>query len=145
MKVLLLGDLHPKGKKGDIVEVSDGYAINFLFKKGLAKQADKTVISEKESQIASEKRKTLLAREQAEEKAKSLKNKVFVIHANVGENGKMFGAVTAKEIAAVVSASGTLMDKKDILLKENIKSVGKFAVEAKLFSGVIAKFFVQVE
>lgn len=145
MKVLLLSDLPSKGKKGDIVEVSDGYAINFLFREGLAKQADKTVISEKESQVASEKRKMQLAREQAEEKAKNLKNKVFVIHANVGQNGKMFGAVTAKEIAAVVSASGTLMDKKDILLKENIKSVGKYAVEAKLFSGVIAKFFVQVE
>ncbi len=145
MKVLLLKDLNGKGKKGDIVEVSDGYAFNFLFKKGWAKQADKAVISEKESQDASEKRKFLLAKEQAEEKAKSLKNKVFTIHANVGQNGKMFGAVTPKEIASVVSESGIEIEKKDILLKENIKAVGKYAVEAKLFSGVIAQFFVQVE
>jgi len=145
MKVILLSDVHGSGKKNDIVEVSDGYATNFLIKKGLAKQADKVVLDEKASKQASKIRNVLLEKEDAEKKAMLLKNKTFTIHANVGANGKMFGAITSKEIAFAVKTFGIELDKRQIVLKTNIKNVGKYAVEAKLYFGVMAKFNVVVE
>lgn len=145
MKVLLLEDVRGSGKKDQIIEVSDGYAKNFLFKKGLAKMADKVLLDEKASQKASKDRTVQLEKEEAEKKAKLLKNKTFVIHANVGLNGKMFGAVSSKEIANAMSAEGIEVDKRQIVLKTNIKGVGNYSVEAKLFSGVVAKFNVLVQ
>lgn len=145
MKVLLLSDVRGSGKKDEIVEVSDGYAKNFLFKKGLAKMADKVLLEEKASQMASKERNIKLEKEEAEKKAKLLKNKTFTIKANVGINGKMFGAISSKEIASAISAEGIEVDKRQIVLKSNIKTVGNYAVEAKLYSGVVAKFNVLVE
>jgi len=145
MKVLLLSDVRGSGKKDEIVEVSDGYAKNFLFKKGLAKMADKVLLEEKASQMASKERNIKLEKEEAEKKAKFLKNKTFTMKANVGINGKMFGAISSKEIASAISAEGIEVDKRQIILKNNIKSVGNYAVEAKLYSGVVAKFNVLVE
>lgn len=145
MKVLLLSDVRGSGKKDEIVEVSDGYAKNFLFKKGLAKMADKVLLEEKASQMASKERNIKLEKEEAEKKAKFLKNKTFTMKANVGINGKMFGAISSKEIASAISAEGIEVDKRQIVLKSNIKSVGNYAVEAKLYSGVVAKFNVLVE
>lgn len=145
MKVLLLSDVRGSGKMNDIVEVSDGYARNFLIKKGLAKLADNILMNEKASQLASRARNVLLEKEDAEKRAKLLKNKTFVIHANVGANGKMFGAVTSKEIAQAVNGEGIELDRRDIILKAPIKNVGNYAIEAKLFAGVVAKFNVVVE
>ena len=87
----------------------------------------------------------MLQKQDAEKKCKLLKGKTFVIHANVGLNGKMFGAVTTKEIAEEAQKEGIELDKRTIILKQNIKTAGKFPVEAKLFSGIVAKFFVLVE
>lgn len=145
MKVLLLQDVKGSGKKGDIVNVSDGYAKNFLFKKNLAKEADKVVLSEKASQMASLERTKMIEREKAENIAKSLKGKSFVIHAKLGENGKMFGAITSKEIADTLSQEGFEIDKKQIILNSNIKSTGRYSIEAKLYSGVIGRFDIVVE
>jgi len=144
MKILLLEDVRGSGKKNQIVEVNDGYG-RFLIKKNSAKVADKVVINEKKAQIESEKRNLMLRKEDAEKKQKMLKGKTFVIHANVGLNGKMFGAVTSKEIAEQVTKEGIELDKRSIVLKQNIKTAGKFPIEAKLFSGIIARFFVLVE
>jgi large subunit ribosomal protein L9 len=145
MKVILLEDVRGSGKKGEIVEVNDGYANNFLVKRNLAKQADKVVLNEKASQTASEERREILAHQDAEKCAKELKNKTFVLHAKIGENGKMFGAITSKEIADAVVAQGITLDRKQIVLKSNIKSLGTYAIEAKLHSGVVAKFNVVVD
>lgn len=145
MKVLLLQDVKGSGKKGDIIEVNDGYAKNFLIKKNMAKQADSVVLREKASQVASQERTKQLEREAAVKKAESLKNKTITIKAKVGDNGKLFGAVTAKEIAEAVTNEGIEVDKKQIILDTNIKSLGKYVVEAKLYSGVTAKFNIVVE
>lgn len=145
MKVLLLQDVKGTGKKGDIVEVNDGYAKNFLIKKNLAKQADSVVLREKASQVASQERTKQLEREAANKKAETLKGKTFVITAKVGDNGKLFGAITAKEIADAVTNSGIEVDKKQIIMDTNIKNLGNYTIEAKLYSGVMAKFNIIVE
>ena len=145
MKVLLLSDVRGSGKKDEIVEVNDGYARNFLIKRGLAKLADKVLLNEKASQQASKDRNVMLQKEDAEKRAKLLKDKTFIIHANVGESGKMFGAVTSKEIAMAVNAEGIELERRDIILKSPIKNIGNYVIEAKLFSGVVAKFNIIVE
>lgn len=145
MKVLLLQDVKGCGKKGDIVEVNDGYATNFLLKKNLAKKADNAVMLEKQSQLASQERNKQIEKNAAIEKANKLNNRELKIVAKKGENGKLFGAITSKEIAEEIVKNGIEVDKKQIVLENPIKSVGKYFVEAKLYSGVVAKFSVVIE
>ena len=145
MKVLLLQDVKGSGKKGQIVEVNDGYATNFLIKKNLAKKADNAVMLENASKQASVERNKMLEREAAVKKAESLKGKNVVIKAKTGENGKLFGAITSKEIAEALANQNIEVDKKQILLESPIKNLGTYSVEAKLYSGVTAKFAVVVE
>lgn len=145
MKVLLLQDVKGSGKKGDIIETSDGYAKNFLIKKNLAKQADKAVLCEKASQQASAQRNVMLQKEDAQNKANLLKGRTFAIKAKVGENGKMFGAITAKEIADTLREAGIDVDKRQIVLESNIKATGSYKVEVKLFSGISAHFNLVVQ
>ena len=145
MKVLLLQDVKGSGKKGQIIEVNDGYATNFLIKKNLAKKADNAVMLENASKQASAERNKMLEREAAVKKAETLKNKNVVIKAKTGENGKLFGAITSKEIADALEKLNIQVDKKQILLDSPIKNLGTYNVEAKLYSGVNAKFNVIVE
>lgn len=145
MKVLLLQDVKGSGKKGQIVEVNDGYATNFLIKKNLAKKADNAVMLENASKQASAERNKMLEREAAVKKAENLKNKNVVIKAKTGDNGKLFGAITSKEIAEALATQNLDVDKKQILLDSPIKNLGSYTVEAKLYSGVTAKFNVIVE
>lgn len=140
MKVLLLQNVKGSGKKGDIIEVNDGYAKNFLIKKNLAKPADKAVMCEKASQQASAERNLMLQKEDAQNKANLLKGKTFTINAKVGENGKLFGAITSKEIADTLHEANIDVDKRQIVLESNIKATGSYKVEVKLFSGIIAHF-----
>lgn len=146
MKVLLLQDVKGSGKKGDIVEVNDGYAKNFLIRKNMAKEADKAVMLEKKSQQASVERTKMLEKQAAEAKANEIKNKEIYLKVKTGENGKMFGAITSKEIAeGITNTLHVEIDKKQIVLENPIKSVGRYNVEAKLYAGVSAKFVVIVE
>lgn len=145
MKVLLLADVRGSGKKGDIVEISDGYAKNFLIKKNLAKVADKVVLNEKASQKASEEHTKMLQKQWAENTAKELKNKQIVLEVRTGDNGKMFGAVTSKEIADALFKNGFEIDKKQIALSSPIKSTGEYVIEVKLFSGITGKFCLIVK
>ncbi len=145
MKVLLLQDVKGSGKKGDVINVNDGYANNFLIKKGLAKSADNAVLLEKASKQASVERNKALEREAAVKKAEQLKGKIFKICARVGDNGKMFGAITSKEIAEAVNSAGIELDKKQIDLESNIKATGEYTIDAKLYTGVVAKFKIIVE
>lgn len=145
MEVILLQDVKGSGKKGEIIKVSDGYAKNFLIKNGFAKMVDKVVLSEKASQNASIERTKQLEKEKAEEIASRLNKKTISIKVKHGDNGKMFGAVTSKEIADSLSNNGYDVDKKKIVLSSPIKSVGKYPVNAKLYSGVVANFFVDIE
>ena len=145
MKVLLLQDVKPQGKKGDIVEVNDGYARNFLIRRGLAKEATASVINETNQRRAADEKRRKEELEAAKQAADRLNGTTVEIAIRCGENGKPFGAVTAKEIADKLSQMGYDVDKKKVVLKDAIKMVGNYHVELKLHSGVTAKVVVAVK
>lgn len=146
MKVILQKDVKGSGKKGDIVNVSDGYARNFLLKNGLAVVADS-----KNSLInASQKEADAYHKEQERLKAvelgKQIENKTIVLKVKCGENGKLFGAVTSKEIAdAFKQNMGLDIDKRKIVLDGAIKTVCEQKVTVKLHPTVAVKFNLKVE
>ena len=145
MKVILKQDVKGTGKKGDILEVSDGYAKNFLLRKGLAEQASSVAVNSLKIQKEAEERRK--AEEIKEIKALAAKiNKTEVILTiKCGENGKVFGSVTSKEIASKLEDLGYNIDKKKILLKDSIKTVGSFPVDIRMMEGVVAKIIVTVK
>ena len=145
MKVLLLQDVKPQGKKGDIVEVNDGYARNFLIRRGLAKEATASVINETNQRRAADEKRRKEELEAAKQAADRLNGTTVEIAIRCGENGKPFGAVTAKEIADKLSQMGYDVDKKKVVLKDAIKMVGNYNVELKLHPGVTAKVVVAVK
>lgn len=145
MKVLLLQDVKPQGKKGDIVEVNDGYARNFLIRRGLAKEATASVINETNQRRAADEKRRKEELEAAKQAAGRLNGTTVEIAIRCGENGKPFGAVTAKEIADKLSQMGYDVDKKKVVLKDAIKMVGNYHVELKLHPGVTAKVVVAVK
>jgi len=145
MKVVLLQDVKSLGKKDDIVNVSDGYARNFLFPKKLAVEA--TVgklneISDKKSSLENKKKKEL---EQAKALAEKLNKVEIVIKTKAGVNGKLFGSITAKDIADLLNQKHKIeVDKKKIVLDDAIKSLGTYEVEIKVYPEVTAKVKVTV-
>lgn len=145
MKVLLLQDVKPQGKKGDIVEVNDGYARNFLIRKGLAKEATASVINETNQRRAADEKRRKEELEVAKLAANKLEGTTVEIAIRCGENGKPFGAVTGKEIAEKLTQMGYDIDKKKVVLKDAIKMVGNYHVELKLYAGVTAKVIVAVK
>ena len=145
MKVLLLQDVKPQGKKGDIVEVNDGYARNFLIRRGLAKEATASVINETNQRRAADEKRRKEELEAAKQAADRLNGTTVEIAIRCGENGKPFGAVTAKEIADKLSQMGYDVDKKKVVLKDAIKMVGNYHVDLKLHPGVTAKVVVAVK
>ena len=144
MKVILKADVKGRGKKGDIIEVSDGYARNFLLKKGLADIATASGINEISQ------RKTADAFHKAEnekslrELAAKINGKEVTVSIRAGENGKVFGSVTTAQVAAALEQLGCEVDKKKITFKENIKTLGLFDAEVRLMEGVTAKIVVNV-
>ncbi len=145
MEVYLLEDIKGKGKKGDIIKVSDGYAVNFLIPKKLAVRATQEVLSQKKSQdeaYSYHKEQELL---KAKELASFLEGKVVNIKTKAGANGKLFGAVTSKEISEVIEKDYNVkVDKRKIETSE-IKSFGQFFVKLKLAPGVVCTVKVFVE
>lgn len=144
MKVLLLQDVKSHGKKGDIIEVSDGYAKNFLIKKKMAIQATNQVINETNQKKASELRKLEIEKQEAIKLAERLNGNTIIVEIACGDNGKMFGSVTAKEISDALLKSGYDIDKKKINLKEPIKSLGTFSVEVKVYANVSSTIKINV-
>lgn len=145
MKVLLTADVKPHGKKGEIVEVNDGYARNFLIKKGLAKEASAQIINEVNQKNKAEAHRKELERQAAEALTKELDGKTFKVAIQCGENGKMFGSVTAKEIAEAITVAGYDIDKKKVVLKEPIKSMGVYSVELKTYANMQATVSIVVQ
>ncbi len=144
MKVILKADVKGSGKKGDILEVSDGYAKNFLLKKGLAEIATSTGINEiqqKRKADAYHKAENLKA---LKELAAQINGKEVSVAIKVGENGKTFGSVTTAQVAAALFELGYEIDKKKIILKDAIKTLGAFSAEIKFTEGVSAKITVSV-
>ena len=145
MKVYLLEDVKGQGKKGEIINVSDCYAQNFLFKKNLASPATADVINSveiKNKTLAYHKEQERLA---AIEKAAQLKGRKIVLKARHGEQGKIFGSITAKEIAEALNSAGEKIDKKDIDLKAPIKETGEYPLSVRLYANISTEIIVVVE
>ena len=144
MKIILLKDVKGTGKAGEIKEVADGYARNFLIKKGLAEEATSVKINslniKKDAQDFHKQEEIKALKEQA----KSLNGEKISVKIKCGENGKIFGSVTAKEISSALLEKGFSVDKKKILLKDGIKNLGSYTVEVKFLPDVFAKITVEV-
>lgn len=145
MKVVLLADVKGTGKKGEIKEVADGYAKNFLIRNKLARVADNSAMNENKNQKDAQnfhKQQEILA---AKLLAKTIEGKSVKLKIKCGENGKTFGSITAKEIAEELAKIGIDLDKKKIDLAEPIRTLGNFSVVAKVYPEISARFNVIVE
>lgn len=146
MKVILLDDVKNVGKKGDIIEVADGYARNYLIPKRLAVEATPGKIKEINLQKEAEERKRRAEEEKARNIAAALREKEIHVRASAGSGGKLFGAISSKDIAgAIKEQMGIEIDRKKIALKEPIKQIGRFKVNIKLYPGVQVDVLVVVE
>ncbi|NLL92179.1 MAG: 50S ribosomal protein L9 [Ruminococcaceae bacterium] len=146
MKVYLLEDVKSKGKKGEIIEVSEGYARNFLIPRKIAKKVDANVLNEIANRESSEKFRQQQEQKEAETIFNKIDKKTFSIKAKSGTGDKLFGSVTSREIAAAISAaSGFEIDRRKIQLDEDIKKLGKYNVEVKIYTDIVANIIVSVE
>ena len=145
MKVVFLKDVKGSGKKGEIKEVADGFANNFLIKNGFAKKADNSAINESKGKAVAND----FHKEQERQAALALKSKLdgtkITLAIKCGENGKVFGSVTSKEISEALSKKGLEIDKKKIELKEPIKSVGEYTITAKIYPNITSTFNIEVK
>ena len=139
MKVVLLADVKGSGKKGELVNVSDGYARDFLFPKKLAKEANAQALNELKNAEESKAFKIKQETEAAQASADKINGKSVSILAKAGQGGKLFGSVTAKEIAeAIKKQYGVDVDKRKIDTKGDMKAFGTYECEVKLYSGITA-------
>ena len=138
MKVVLLADVKGSGKKGELVNVSDGYARNFLFPKKLAKEANAQALNELKNAEESKAFKIKQETEAAQASADKINGKSVSILAKAGQGGKLFGSVTAKEIAEIKKQYGVDVDKRKIDTKGDMKAFGTYECEVKLYSGITA-------
>ncbi len=145
MKVILLQDVKSLGKRGEVKDVADGYARNFLFTKGFAQPASKGNLNILDHEIKMRMSKEAQLIDNAEHLAKKLEGKTFIIPAKAGEAGKLFGSVTTADIAAVLNEQGYDVDKRKIEIPEPIKSVGCFEVVLKLHAHISVKIQLDVQ
>lgn len=145
MKVILLSDIKNVGKKDQVINASDGYARNFLFPKNLAVEANADNMKKLQDKKNSEAHKKDLEKAKAQEIAEKINKMELTISVKAGENGKIFGGVTSKEIAEELKKSlNESIDKKKIDLKETIKTIGSFSVDIKLYEGVNARLKLNI-
>ena len=145
MKVILLQDVKSLGKKCELVKASDGYARNFLFPKGLAKEANAQAMNELKNAKNSKQYKIETDIKKANEAKAMLEGETFKMTAKAGNGGRLFGSVTPKEISAEIKKQkGIDVDKRKITLVADIKAFGTYNAEIKLYNGIIAKVKVQV-
>lgn len=146
MKVILLKDIKGTGKKGDVKEVSDGYARNFLFPKKLAVQAGSTELKELKEKQTSQKIKEQKEYEAAVELGKKMEEMHVTIYSKAGEGGRLFGSITSKDIAAQIKKEhGIEVDKRKVMLDEPIRVLGSRFVEIKIHQKVVTKMRVDVK
>ncbi|HEV3092779.1 MAG TPA: 50S ribosomal protein L9 [Candidatus Cybelea sp.] len=145
VKLVLLSDVKALGRKGDVVDVADGYARNFLLPRKLAGEADKGAMAQLEAQHRAKERREAQELADAKELAARLESAKLSVRAKAGGNGKLFGAVTNADVAsAIVTALAVEIDKHKIELTTQIKALGSFPVEIKLHRNVVAKATVDV-
>ena len=145
MKVILLQDIKGVGKKDEVIQASDGYARNFLLPRKMAVEANAENMAKLKGKKDSQNHKKELEKEEAQKIQKKLEGILLKIKVKAGENGKVFGGVTAKEISENLKAQYQIeVDKKKIDLKETIKTIGTQKVSIKLFEGIIGELRVDV-
>lgn len=145
MKVILLQDVKGSGKKGDLINAADGYARNYLIPRGLAMEATAGAINNKKVQDAAKAHHAQVELEEAQKAQKELEGKNVTVKAKAGKEGRLFGAVTAKEVAAALSEQYHIsVDKRKISLSMEIKAFGVYEFDLKLHAGVVAKMRVVV-
>ncbi len=145
MKVILTQDVKGTGKKGEIKNVSDGYARNFLLAKGVALEATPKNLSDLAGKQASEQHKIDVEKENANKISEIINNKKITISAKAGASGKLFGAITTSHIADYIQAQyKQKIEKKKINVKGEIKNFGTYEADIKLYAGITAKMVIDV-
>ncbi len=145
MKLILLSDVKALGKKGQVVEVAEGYARNFLLPRNLATEASKGALTMLDEQKKAQDKRHAQALAETEELAKLLESKPVAVRAKAGGNGKLFGTVTNADIASAISeAFSVAVDKHKIEVKNSIKALGTYPVEIRLGKNIVAKTTVSV-
>lgn len=144
MEVILKKDVKGLGKAGEKVKASDGYARNYLFPKGLAVEANAQTLTEFKNSEASKQHKIDMEVASAKEARQKLQGKTVKLHAKAGQSGRLFGSVTAKDIAAAITEQLSVSVDKRKLSVADIKNFGTYSVEVKLYSGITATLSVEV-
>ena len=144
MKVILLKDVKAQGKKGDIIDVSDGYARNFLFPNGLAQTATATALNSIKIAKEAEIRRRQIEHDEAVELCKKLAGLTVTVKIKTGANGKLFGALNTAAVSDALREHDIELDKKKIVIAEPIKSLGRYTVTVKPFAEVSGKLNVNV-
>ncbi len=145
MKVILLQDIKGSGKKGELINVSDGYARNYLFPRKLAREADAQAMNELKNAEQSKQHRIAVETAEAEANKKRLEGETLTMTAKAGQGGRLFGSVTSKEIANELKRKYSLsIDKRKIVLDNDIKAFGTYNCEVKLYTGITAKIKVMV-
>ncbi len=145
MKLILLGDVKALGKKGDLVDVAEGYARNFLLPRKLATEANKGALTMLSEQKAAKQKREAQQLAETQELAKLLESKPVAVRAKAGGNGKLFGTVTNADIAdAITQTFSVPVDKHKIEVKNAIKALGTYPIEIRLGKNIVAKTTVSV-
>ncbi|GIP51011.1 MULTISPECIES: 50S ribosomal protein L9 [Paenibacillus] len=144
MKVIFLKDVKGQGKKGEIKEVSEGYAQNFLMPRGLVRPATDGNVKTLENQTAAEVKRKEKEKEEAQALGKKLEEMTVTLKAKAGEGGRLFGAITSKQVAEALEKAGVKIDKRKIEMHDPIRTLGVTQVPVKLHPEVKATFKVQV-
>lgn len=146
MKVILLQDIKGTGKKDQIIEISDGYARNFLLPRKLAKEATAEAMNSREIAQGADKHREAVKRAEAEKLARELKGKVIQLNIRGGDNGKIYGSVTSDQIASALKEQFKVeIDKRKVEIEEPIKNAGQSFVTLKLLAGVSTRIIVNVK
>lgn len=145
MKVVLLQDVRSIGKKGELKEVSDGYARNFLLPRKLAKEANAQAMNELRNAEAAKEYKIKTETDKAQQNADLLSGKTLKIYAKPGQGGKIFGSVTPKELSEEIKKQfGVEVDKRKVIVEGDIKAFGSYNFDVKFYSGITATMTVAV-
>lgn len=146
MKVILLQDVKGTGKKGELVNVSDGYARNFLMPRKLAREADAQALNEMKNAEQAKQHRIAVETAEAQDNAQRLEGQILEMTAKAGQGGRLFGSVTSKEIAGALKQKFDLtIDKRKIVLDSDIKAFGTYNCEIKLYTGISAHIKVMVK
>lgn len=145
MKIILLQDVKGQGKKGEVIDVNEGYARNFLIKKGLAEAATASKLNDinmKKSASEFHRAEEIKA---TQAMAKEINGKTFTVNIKAGQNGKVFGSVTGADVSDALKAAGYEVDKRKVVLNSPIKTLGQYDIELKLMEGISAKIKIDVQ